>query len=58
MSERDLSIFLKILKKEKRAASKYTKAKAGEFLKTVGVLTKNGNLTKPFKEICIPKGHR
>jgi hypothetical protein len=56
MSEKEINIFLRLLEKEKKAASKHTKAEAEAFLKTVGVLTKYGNVAKPFKSICIPKG--
>ena len=56
MSTNEINIFLSHLKKEKTASTRHTKAQAKAFLQSVGVLTKSGNLTKPFKNICIPKG--
>lgn len=55
MSEKDLHNFLRLLEKERKNASKHTKEEADAFLKTIGVLTKNGNVAEPFKNICIPK---
>ncbi|MEO8147296.1 MAG: hypothetical protein ABI723_06655 [Bacteroidia bacterium] len=55
MNEREINQFLKILEKEKRAAAKHTKAQALAFLQSIGVFTKNGNPSKQYKSICIPK---
>ena len=56
MSEKEINSFLHLLEKEKKIAAKHTKAEAEAFLKTVGVLSKNGTVANPFKSICIPKG--
>jgi hypothetical protein len=55
MNEQDLKKFLKILEKEKQAVSKHTKEQSIAILHSIGVLTKNGNPTKRYKDLCIPK---
>ena len=54
MNEKDLKEFLALLKKEVKR--KITKEEAVAFLKTAGILTKKGNVAKPYKDICsFPK---
>jgi hypothetical protein len=54
MNEKDLNEFLAILKKE--AKRKVTKEEAEATLKRIGILTKKGNVAKPYKDICsFPK---
>jgi hypothetical protein len=55
MSDREINSFLKILEKRKKTAEKHTKAQSLVFLHSIGIMTKNGNPTKRYKNICIPK---
>jgi len=44
--------------KEMRAYTKELfkdKEKSKDFLVRAGIITKNGNLTKPYKHLCIPQ---
>lgn len=52
MSKQELIKFKKAIE-DKRLEISNNKEKAREFLYTVGVLTKNGNLKKEYKDLCI-----
>ena len=55
MSKIELHIFLQSLEKEKKAATSNTKQQSETFLKSIGLLKKNGKIAKPYREICIQK---
>ncbi|HEY5326458.1 MAG TPA: hypothetical protein VIJ27_05625 [Mucilaginibacter sp.] len=53
MSDKEIeSIALSIRKNGKKMAK--DKAKRESFLKKIGILTKNGNVSRAYKDICIP----
>ena len=53
MSDKEIeSIALSIRKSGKKMAK--DKAKTESFLKKIGILTKNGNVSRAYKEICTP----
>jgi hypothetical protein len=49
MNDKEIKDFLEMLKKESKR--KVTKEDAQDFLKKAGILTKNGNPAKPYKEL-------
>lgn len=55
MNSKDYKDFVKALEKQKKSVSKSSPSDRKRFLHSVGVLSKKGNLTKSFKQICIPK---
>jgi hypothetical protein len=55
MGNQEYDQFVKALERQKKEVAKSSENERKEFLKSVGVFTKNGNLTKSFKQICIPK---
>lgn len=55
MSDKEIEYFaLSIMKNGKKLAK--DKAKRESFLKKIGILTKNGNVSRAYKEICTPIG--
>ena len=52
MSNQELIKFKKAIEEKKLEISN-NKEKSREFLYTVGVLTKSGNLKKEYKDLCI-----
>jgi len=51
MSESDINEFYQLLLKEKKKAETSTKEEAHAFLKRVGILTRKGNIAKPYDQI-------
>lgn len=47
--------FVKALQQQKKEVAKSSSGDQQKFLHSVGVLTRNGTLTKSFKQICIQK---
>ncbi|WP_263362985.1 hypothetical protein [Flavobacterium collinsii] len=54
MSTQELRKYKKAIEDKKTEISN-DKEKAREFLYTIGVLTKGGNLRKEYRELCILK---
>ncbi|MEY2830436.1 MAG: hypothetical protein RIQ33_2294 [Bacteroidota bacterium] len=52
MTDIERIAFIKELKHYKEAFNKNA-AEAKSFLMEVGIITKKGNLTKPYKDLCI-----
>lgn len=55
MSEKEIELFIKLLEKEYKAASKRTKEEAELVLKQIGILTPSGKNAKPYKHLCTLK---
>jgi len=55
MTEKDRE---RIIKKMERYTDKISKSKtkSKNFLVSAGIITKKGNLAKPYKNLCIPQG--
>ncbi|HEX5154284.1 MAG TPA: hypothetical protein VFW07_22705 [Parafilimonas sp.] len=54
MSDKEREEFIKALKTQTEKLSKNKKA-SRKFLVDVGIITKKGNLRKPYKHLCIPQ---
>jgi hypothetical protein len=54
MNDRERKEFIRILQQYKMKFSRSRKASM-KFLVDVGILTKKGNLRKPYKNLCIPR---
>jgi hypothetical protein len=55
MSEKEIATVVKAIRKNGRKISS-DKAKSASFLKSLGILTKSGTVSKAYKEICTPIG--
>jgi hypothetical protein len=55
MSDKEYKDFNKALKRKEKILSS-SKEERVKFLQQIGIYNKNGNLSKPFKELCTPKG--
>ena len=55
MSDSEIEKVAKLIRNNGKALSK-DKSKTIIFLKKIGVLSKNGNLSRAYKKICIPIG--
>jgi len=53
MSEKEIAIVVRSIRKNGKTISS-DKAKTTTFLKKLGILTKTGNVSRAYKEICIP----
>lgn len=53
MSDKEIEFVALSIKKNGRKIAK-DKAKTESFLKKLGILTKNGNVSRAYKEICTP----
>ncbi len=51
MTNKEIEEFYQHLLKEKEMAENETKEEADAFLKRVGILTKSGNVAKPYNQI-------
>lgn len=55
MTDKERKDFLKGLKEYKKEVTS-SREEARAFLVRLGVFTKKGKLTKPYKNLCIPEG--
>lgn len=55
MNDKEIKLVADSIRRNGKKISK-DKAKAKIFLKKLGILTKNGNVSSAYKEICIPIG--
>jgi len=55
MSEKELKQFSETIKKYAKKLSKDKKASKAFLIKT-GIITEKGNLTNPYKHLCIQQG--
>ncbi len=55
MSDKEINIVVSSIRKNGKTISK-DKSKTAAFLRKIGILTKNGNVSRAYKEICIPIG--
>lgn len=55
MSDKEIRLVVSSIKRNGKVISK-DKAKTKTFLKKLGILTRNGNVSPAYKEICIPIG--
>jgi len=55
LKDKDIENFISVLLKYKEKITK-TPNSSKKFLIDLGVMTKKGNLTKHYREICTPEG--
>lgn len=55
MSDKEIKVVVSSIIRNGKKISK-DKTKTTLFLKKLGILTKNGNVSRAYKEICIPIG--
>ncbi len=56
MEKKEHRAYLKNIKSYKKTISKASPQKKRELLQRAGILTKTGNLSKNYQNLCIPSG--